>query len=251
MTSVSNVAVGALMAGAAASKARHGMNEAIARLSTGVRAMYGGDAGGTSQAFQFRAEGKSAAIAARASEDGISILQAAESALLEIAAINIRLRELAVQKTSGLLQTAETAAIKAEEDALAAAGVAIDGYSLNGVGLLGAAVKITTDLDGGTTALGSTGTIVTQLTRAKADTQMAIIQKDLGNIAAGLASLKARQAALSSLSANGQAMAARIADTDFAVSSANLAKFSILNQSSMAMVAQANQAQAAVLAVLQ
>ena len=46
-------------------------------------------------------------------------------------------------------------------------------------------------------------------------------------------------------------MAARIADTDFAVSSANLAKFSILNQSSMAMVAQANQAQAAVLAVLQ
>ena len=80
---------------------------------------------------------------------------------------------------------------------------------------------------------------------------MAIIQKDLGNLAAGLASLKARQAALSSLSANGQAMAARIADTDFAVSSANLAKFSILNQSSMAMVAQANQAQAAVLAVLQ
>ena len=158
---------------------------------------------------------------------------------------------MAVQKTSGLLQTAETAAIKAEEDALAAAGVAIDGYTLNGVGLLGAAVKITTDLDGGTTALGSTGTIVTQLTRAKADTQMAIIQKDMGNLAAGLASLKARQAALSSLSANGQAMAARIADTDFAVSSANLAKFSILNQSSMAMVAQANQAQAAVLAVLQ
>ena len=79
MTSVSNVAVGALMAGAAASKARHGMNEAIARLSTGVRAMYGGDAGGNErsncQAFQFRAEGKSAAIAARAAEDGISIFK--------------------------------------------------------------------------------------------------------------------------------------------------------------------------------
>ena len=37
MTSVSNAAVGAFLAGNAAAKARHGMNEAIARLSTGVR----------------------------------------------------------------------------------------------------------------------------------------------------------------------------------------------------------------------
>ena len=34
MTSVSNAAVGAFLAGNAAAKARHGMNEAIARLST-------------------------------------------------------------------------------------------------------------------------------------------------------------------------------------------------------------------------
>ena len=40
MPSVSNIAIGANMAAAAASKARHGMNESIARLSTGVRAMY-------------------------------------------------------------------------------------------------------------------------------------------------------------------------------------------------------------------
>ena len=46
MPSVSNIAIGANMAAAAAQKARHGMNESIARLSTGVRAMYGGDAAG-------------------------------------------------------------------------------------------------------------------------------------------------------------------------------------------------------------
>ena len=46
MTTVSNISIGARMAGAAAAKARHGMNEAIARLSTGKRSMYGGDAGG-------------------------------------------------------------------------------------------------------------------------------------------------------------------------------------------------------------
>ena len=49
MPSVSNIAVGALVAGSAASKARHGMNDSIARLSTDY-AMYGGDAGGQSVA---------------------------------------------------------------------------------------------------------------------------------------------------------------------------------------------------------
>ena len=81
MTSVSNAAVGAYLAGNAAAKARHGMNEAIARLSTGVRAMYGGDAGGASAAIAIRADGKSAMIAARNIEDGISFLQAGESSI--------------------------------------------------------------------------------------------------------------------------------------------------------------------------
>ena len=98
MTSVSNAAVGAFLAGNAAAKARHGMNEAIARLSTGVRAMYGGDAGGASVGHVLRADGRGALMAARNVEDGISFLQAGESALLELAALNTRLRELAVQK---------------------------------------------------------------------------------------------------------------------------------------------------------
>ena len=56
MPSVSNIAVGALVAGsAAASKARHGMNESIARLSTGMRSMYGGDAAGQSVANTLQA----------------------------------------------------------------------------------------------------------------------------------------------------------------------------------------------------
>ena len=55
MPSVSNIAIGANMAAAAATKARHGMNESIARLSTGVRAMYGGDAAGYSMGQQTKA----------------------------------------------------------------------------------------------------------------------------------------------------------------------------------------------------
>ena len=58
MTSVSNIAIGAHLAGNAAAKARHGMNDAIGRLSTGIRGLYGGDACGAAGAIQYRAEGK-------------------------------------------------------------------------------------------------------------------------------------------------------------------------------------------------
>ena len=56
MTSVSNISIGARMAGGAAANARHGMNEAIARLSTGKRGMYGGDAGGMAMANNIKAK---------------------------------------------------------------------------------------------------------------------------------------------------------------------------------------------------
>ena len=52
------------------------------------------------------------------------------------------------------------------------------------------------------------------------------------------------------MASNLEAAASRILDTDFAKETANLTKNSVLNQSAMAMVAQANQAQSA-LAVLQ
>ena len=249
MTTVSNIGIGAHLAGNAAAKARHGMNEAIARLSTGNRAMYGGDAAGHGAGVQFRAEGKSAYVAARGAEDGISFLQAAESALFEIAALNTRMRELEVQSKSALLGTGEAAAIAAEETAVAAAGNNIDTYALNGTALLTAAVNIITDLDGGTTSLGTAAGLT--LAADAADAQTALIQDALGDVAAGIAALKGTQGALYALAANGEAAAARLMDTDFAAMSAQLAKFSVLNQSAMAMVAQANQANTALLSVLQ
>ena len=259
MTTVSNIGIGAHLAGNAAAKARHGMNEAIARLSTGNRAMYGGDAAGHGAGLQFRAEGKSAYVAARGAEDGISFLQAAESALFEIAAIITRVRELRVQAAQGnnnLFGAGEHMAIIVEAQAAAAAANAIDAYELNGTALLTAAVNIITDLDGGTTSLGTAAGINLDssssfVAASTTDTQMALIQDALGDVAAGIAALKGTQGALYALAANGEAAAARLMDTDFAAMSAQLAKFSVLNQSAMAMVAQASQANTALLSVLQ
>ena len=251
MTSVSTIAVGANMAAAGGAKARHGMTEAIARLSTGVRSMYGGDAGGASQAFQVRAEGRSAFMAARNAEDGISYLQTAESLLLEIANMNTRLRELAVQKLStGTTSAGDIAAIEAEEDAIVAAANDIDAHQLNGETLLGNII-VAKDYDGTLSTLGASSALTLAAGISDVDAQFVKIAKNLGLVAAGLQALKGHQAAMYSMGANAEAAASRIQDTDFARESASLAKNAILNQSAMSMVAQANQAQSAVMAVLQ
>ena len=266
MPSVSNIAVGALVAGAAASKARHGMNESIARLSTGMRSVYGGDAAGQSVANTLEAKSKSWAIAARNAEDGISAAQTAESALLEIAALAQRLRELGIQADNAalLVDASDEAAMNAEASAI---GTAITGIitkaTFNGVALLNQtgnsnkthAIGVTDD--GGTVTL-TTGVTLGGITTAAAagaegtaDTTLTRVAISLGHVAAGISALKGRQAVAYSASANLAAAASRIEDTDFAKETANLAKNSVLNQSAMAMVAQANQAQSAILAVLQ
>jgi len=263
MPSVSNISVGALVAGSAAAKARHGMNESIARLSTGMRSMYGGDAAGQSVANTLEARSKSWAMAARNAEDGISASQVVESALLEIAALAQRLRELGIQADNAALHqsASDTAALNAEAAAIGDAMDAIrDNTTFNGVTLLS---STDTSINIGVTDGGATVGLTFKLVActagvtaaAAADTNADAVLEDvaisLGNVAAGIAALKGRQAVAYSASANLAAAAARVEDTDFAKETANLTKNSVLNQSAMAMVAQANQAQSSILAVLQ
>ena len=264
MPSVSNIAVGAAMAGAAATKARHQMNESITRLSTGIRSMYGGDAAGQSVANSLGAKGASYAVAARNAEDGISFLQSAESVLMEMAALTTRLRELGIQYANrDLLTVTDQAALDAEAVAIGDILETLPQKTLfNGKVMVGNATAISVGInDAGSTATIGTATSITIVHTGKitgangvdgsADTALGLIAKSLGNVAAGLVSLKGYQAVASNTAANLKAAAARIQDTDFALETANLTKAAILNQSAMAMVAQANQAQQAILTVIQ
>ena len=262
MTSVSNVSIGARLAGAAAADARHGMNEAIARLSTGRRSMYGGDAAAQAMADNIKAKGMSFAVAARNAEDGLSVAQTIESALMEISSLAQRLRELAIQADNAAIQsTSDIAALDAEAAAITKAMAAIENTTkFNGKVIMDGAdttINIGVTDGGGVVAIKSTtiadhsATTAAAGAETQADAALEDVGESLGNIAAAMTALKARQAVAYSASANMLAAAARLQDTDFAASSANLAKFSILNQSAMAMVAQANQAQSAVLSVIQ
>ena len=229
MTSISNVSIGAKLAGAAAADARHGMNEAIARLSTGKRTMYGGDAAAQAMADNIKARGMSFAVAARNAEDGLSVAQTIESAVMEIASLAQRLRELGIQADNAAIQsTSDIAALDAEAVAVTDAMALIEQTTkFNGKTIIDDA---DTTINIGVTDGGGTVTITSKLIVDKSDTTsatnaelsadgiLADVGESLGNIAAAMTVLKARQAVAYSASANMLAAAARLQDTDFAAS---------------------------------
>jgi flagellin len=266
MPSVSNVAIGSNMAAAAATKARHGMNESIARLSTGIRAMYGGDAAGYSVGTVHSAEAKSYASSTRNIENGISYAQTGESVLLEVANLAQRIRELAIaDDNAALLDSNQIAALDAEAALLGdAIDKILDNTKFNGVEILDSAASKSVAINYSGDASSVTSTVgpsqaltamagITDATGADttADTFLGTVAAALGNIAADLTALKAFQGAASATSANLAAASARIMDTDYATETASLTKNSILNQAALSMAAQANNAQSAILSVLQ
>jgi flagellin len=224
--------------------------------------MYGGDAAAQAMADSIKAKGMSFAVAARNAEDGLSVAQTIESTLMEVASLAQRLREVAIQADNASIQsTSDITALDAEAAAITKAiALIVETTKFNGKAIMDTA---DINLAIGVTDSGNFTTISSQLVVDKSDTTaaagaeadadliLADVGEALGNVAAAMTVLKARQAVAYSASANMMAAASRLQDTDFASSSANLAKFSILNQSAMAMVAQANQSQSAVLAVLQ
>jgi|TARA_B100001939_G_scaffold332270_1_gene331135 flagellin len=254
------------MAAAAATKARHGMNESIARLSTGIRAMYGGDAAGYSVGTVHSAEAKSYASSTRNIENGISYAQTGESVLLEVANLAQRIRELAIaDDNAALLDSNQIAALDAEAALLGdAIDKILDNTKFNGVEILDSAASKSVAINYSGDASSVTSTVgpsqaltamagITDATGADttADTFLGTVAAALGNIAADLTALKAFQGAASATSANLSAASARIMDTDYATETASLTKNSILNQAALSMAAQANNAQSAILSVLQ
>ena len=249
MPTLSNYTNGAVTAVNASVKARRMMMASVDRLSTGVRTINGNDPGGTAVASNITTQARSASIAARNAEDGISYLHAAEGVLLELATLNTRLRELAVQKKNGILSTADKAAIESEENEIINAADKIAEVKFNDRELLSTFVLAINNA-GTLSQMGAVYKPTFQSGVSNVDTQSALIQKSLGQVAAGINALKGHQSNMHSLAANARAAASRIQDTDFAQESASLAQSSILNKSALAMVAQANNAMANILTLL-
>ena len=118
---VINTNVGALQARTYAVRADSNVTKAMERLSSGLRINSAADdAAGMAVANKMESQIRGMNMAIRNSQDGISLVQTAESAMGEINNMVIRMRELAVQMNNGVYTDTDRANAQLEVTALLA-----------------------------------------------------------------------------------------------------------------------------------
>ena len=116
---VINTNVGALQARTYAVRADSNVTKSMERLSSGLRINSAADdAAGLAVANKMESQIRGMNMAIRNSQDGISLVQTAESAMGEINNMVIRMRELAVQMNNGVYTDADRANAQLEVTAL-------------------------------------------------------------------------------------------------------------------------------------
>lgn len=273
MSIVINTNVSALLAQQYLTRNQAGLSQAINRLSSGYRINSAADDAAGLAVAQHMEEGSVALRqGSRNANDGVSLVQTAESALNDSLNNLQRMREIANEATNQTLGTSDLANLDAEFQALKGEIQRVSQTStFNGISLLANATgtlsihvgqantandSITITLQkGDTTTLGIASDNL--LTNTAAGTALGDLNTAIQDVTTGLAQLGANERNLNAAIANNDAQAtdldsakSRIMDADFSVESSNLAKFQILNQSNIAMLAQANSVPGMVLQLL-
>lgn len=269
---VINTNVSALRAQNNSRVASQMQSQAMERLSSGKRINSAkDDAAGLAIATRMDASARGLTQAIRNANDGISLAQTADSAAGSISDILVRMRELAMQASTGTLSDDDRTLVQEEVTALisqigdvATRTTFNDNVLLNGS--VAAGFDIQTGLDTGqvvnitvadmqAAALGVDGLDFS--TAAGAQGALATLDTAIDTVATERANLGAQQNRLSSAVDNLTSSVtnlseskSRIEDADFSVESTNLAAAGILAQASTAMLAQANQSQQGVMNLL-
>lgn len=269
-----NTNISSLLAQRGLARANRALQGNFRRLSTGLRiSTAADDAAGLAISERLRAQIRSLDQAGRNANDGISLVQTAEGALNEASNILIRLRELAIQANNGTLSNADKETLDAEFQSLVSEVDRIGASTqFNGINLFdGSASSLSLQVGTGTVA--SVDTITVSIDSVS-DTTLGIDSLDIGSggdasaaITAvdsaidSLSSLRGRLGAtqsrldsvvrnLSSQSLNLQAAESRIRDVDVARETSLLSRNIILQQISIAILAQANSNPKTVLSLL-
>jgi flagellin len=241
-----------------------GLQKALERLSSGYRINRSGDdAAGLVVANSYRSEVAVLSQGIRNDGDGLSTLQISDGALNNISTLLDRLASLATQSASSsatvdrTILDAEFQDVLAEIDREAAVAnlTAAQGFSVfvsadGANGTVGGSIGAVS-----TTALAIGSLDITSDTNAQtALTAITAAVGTLGQAQATVGTIQNRLTFAISLAqsqiTNTKAAESRIRDANIAEESANLTRFSILTQSGIAVLAQANQQSAAVLALL-
>ena len=271
-----NTNVGALQAASASYSVNKSMETSMQRLSSGKRINSSADdAAGHQIANRMTAEIQGIKMAIRNASDAQALLGTAEGAIEEIQTMLLRIRELAVQSSNGTHTTTDRAAIQSEAAALELeitrvannttwAGLQIiDGSQSAGITFqIGADSGQTIthsvyDFEAASTTIGLTAamtlgsftsaqTYITQL-----DTAINGVATEREQIGAVMNRLDHTIANLDNVATNLALAKGRIEDADFAAETSNLARTQVLQQASMAMLAQANASKQNILSLFQ
>ena len=271
-----NTNIGALNASQSSYSVNKSMETSMERLSSGKRINSGADdAAGLFITKRMAGEIQGLNQAVRNAADAQAFLQTTEGAMEEVHTILLRMRELAVQASNGTYTAQDRIALQAEVGDLQTEinRIATD-TTWNNIGLLsgagstGVTFQIGADNTQTMTVSISRVTISTmginistanQLTTAAAamvyistiDTAISIISTNRGTYAAAMNRLDHAIANMQNVATNLSAAKGRIEDTDFAAETSNLARVQVLQQASMAMLAQANASKQNILSLFQ
>jgi len=247
----------------------------LQRLSSGLRVNSAkDDAAGLAIASRMDSQARGMNVAVRNANDGVSLVQTAESGMAVIGDMLQRMRELAVQASNGTNTSNDLSALQNEYDALnTEISRTMSAVQFNGTNLLTTTVAFTFQIGantGQTASIASADISITATVNAMTAASALVTSAAAENSAKiatldtaiqGINSSRAKVGAvqnrfnytisyLQAASENQQAAKGRIMDADFAVETANLSRAQILRQAGAAMVAQANQLPQGVLALL-
>ena len=250
------------------------LSTAFERLSSGLRINNAkDDAAGLQISNRLTTQILGLDQAVRNANDGISLSQTIEGALAETTSALQRIRVLAVQSQNGINSSSdrvalqkEVAALKSEMSRIASTsqfgGVNVLDGTFSSAFLVGAnagqTISVNVERTGGFGASGLSVANASVLTEAQASAAMTSISEAISIIDAKRADLGALQNRfqstirnLSNISENVSAARSRIRDTDFAVETAELTRWQIIQQASVTVLGQANQRPQAALQLLQ
>ena len=281
MALVVNTNVASITATNHLNSTRGSMEQAMERLSSGKRINGAADdAAGLAISSRMTSQIRGLNQAVRNANDGISLAQTAEGALIEIENMLQRMRELAVQAKNET-NTApdrdyldlEFSALETEIQRVAEAtqfnnqdlfaysntGSSTTSFTFN-IGYSAAAdedsIAVTMSSIGSFGGVATSALSVDTVASAGAaitaiDSELQTIRNERADLGATMNRLSYTVDNLSNIVVNTEAARSRVVDADFAAESAALSRAQILQQAGTAMLAQANAAPQSVLSLLQ
>ena len=264
-----NTNVGSLTAQRNLQKTARGLHQSISRLSSGTRVNSAADnAAGMAVSENMRAQLKGFQQAMRNANDGVAVLQTAESGYQSLSDLLVRMRELAVQAANDSVSDTERGYLNTEfsdlideMDRISAvveyngiqlldgtAGSAGNGLMVFQVGTRNSTndrIQIQLDAqDSGT--LGVNGETINSQPDAQSaitaiDSALEILSTDRAQIGSTINTLNVAVDGLGSSIENYGTAMSQIKDTDMADESSAFSKSNVLQQAGVAMLSQANQ----------